>query len=226
VRENNAAGGAGGRDAEVLVILGTRGSGKSSLAKSLLRSLPRVVIFDTCEEYKAPHVIRSGHPVELFRYLRKRKRYCVSYVPREPKREWPWVCRIAFALGDMMLCAEEVDQATSAGYSGPEFGNLLRRGRHRGVSVIGISRRPAEIPRELTANAYRIVAFRSTEPRDLAYYRAVMGEAAAERIRTLPPLTGYAWRDDGVAQLVTVDPARRHCAFRPLDGQAPRAKRP
>jgi hypothetical protein len=126
------------------------------------------------------------------------------------------VCRIIYEVGNLMFVAEEVDQATSAGFAGREFGQLLRRGRHRKVSMIGITRRPAEIPRELTANAGRIISFRATEPTDVQYFRKCMGATAAAVVPRLPRLTGLAWRDDGEMQLVDVDPAASTYAFRPI----------
>lgn len=193
------------RKAEVAVYLGKRGSGKSSLARARIRESERVVIYDTLEEYPAPVII--SNPRELLEYLQGRQKFKVAYRPFRPEKEFGWVCRVLFNIGNLLFVAEEVDQYSSAHGADVWFNNLLRRGRHRQVEMICISRRPAEIPRDLTANVYRMVAFRTSEPRDVDYFRRVMGDMA-HALRNLPELTGIEWRDTGEMRVIRVDPAR------------------
>jgi DNA helicase HerA-like ATPase len=74
--------------------------------------------------------------------------------------------------------------------------NLIRYGRHQDVELIGISRRPAEVNRDLTANANEIYIFRTHEPRDIAYFREILGSDVADSLPSLPKFTPYVWSDD------------------------------
>ena len=200
-----------------VVILGKSGSGKSSLAKALVRSIPRVLIFDPLDEYGAPHAIRDASPKELYAYIKTRRRFCVSYVPgKDLEREFEFTCWIAYVVGNLTFVADELDQCCTSAWSGPRFGKLLRRGRHQGVGLVSISRRPTEIPKDVTANSYRMIVFKSDENRDLVYYRQRFGAHAA-MIPQLPVLTGLEWSDAAEERrLVVVDPARKTVAYRPV----------
>ena len=228
-----------------LVILGKSGSGKSSLTKALIRSIPRVVIFDPKGEYAAPHVIRGATPKDLYRYIDGRKRFCVSYKPeserarraleaRSPEknrgkrmslieREFDQVSWGVFVVGSLTFVAEELDQCCTSAWAGPKFGKLLRQGRTRGVEMICISRRPTEIPKDVTANMTQMVIFNSSEPGDMDYFRRRLGPAV-DRIPDLQTFgvngatvsTGIEWREGGALQLVDVNPPKKTFRFRPL----------
>ncbi len=228
-----------------LVILGKSGSGKSSLTKALIRSIPRVVIFDPKGEYAAPHVVRGATPQDLYDFIRTRKRFCVSYKPeserarralevRSPERnrgkrmslierEFDHVSWAVYVVGALTFVAEELDQCCTSAWAGPKFGKLLRQGRTREVEMIAISRRPTEIPKDVTANMTQMVIFNSSEPGDMDYYRRRIGPAV-ERIPNLQTFgidgavvsTGLEWREGGALRLVDVDPPRKSFRFRPL----------
>jgi len=47
-----------------------------------------------------------------------------------------------------------------------------------GANVLGVSRRPAEVSRLFTSQATRFILFKQIEPRDIAYFKAVIGNTA------------------------------------------------
>lgn len=87
-------------------------------------------------------------------------------------------------LKNRVILIEEVDRFCSPSYVDSRLDFVVRYGRHSNLSLLGISRRPAEMHRNLTANALRIHSFRMTEPRDIQYFRQVSADFA-DRIKAL-----------------------------------------
>lgn len=61
----------------------------------------------------------------------------------------------------------------------------VERGRHYGVSMLLATRRPARVWRTATANADTIYAFRTNEPRDVAYLRDYAGPESETMLQRL-----------------------------------------
>lgn len=154
----------------------------------MLLKRKRVVIFDTLGEY--PATVTFTRPPDLYRFLlaNEKTHFVAAYRPDDPEKEFFWVSRIIESIGNICFVAEEVDFFISPQKLDPAFSRLIRYGRHRGVEMICISRRPAEVNRNLTAQASRLFIFRMHEPRDIAYFRTLIGPVA-EKIPSLPDFT-------------------------------------
>lgn len=150
-----------------------------------------MIVFDPLGEYPGKIFYHLG---ELLRYARGRARFFAVYRPRDARAEFPWLARIAYEVGSLCLVAEEISWAISPAKMPPEIEILIRYGRHRDVELLGISRRPAEVNRDLTANANELYIFRTHEPRDLKYFRDVIG-SVADTLPNLPPFTPHVWKD-------------------------------
>lgn len=83
------------------------------------------------------------------------------------------------------IVVEEVDLYCSPVWEPPGFSDCIRRGRHKGVSIITTSRRPAEVSRLLTSQADEFYIFRFSEPRDLQYFSQTFGPDIIDEIRNL-----------------------------------------
>jgi len=174
---------------EIIFISGQRGSGKSYFAKKLAASLPRCLIWDSLGEYQAD--TRIYELEELGDFLTKDQQnprlFTVAFDSYEPDVTFPWFCRLALARGSVYVVMEELDLLATPQYCPPDFARLIKYGRHFGIQLVGISRRPAEVSRLFTSQASRFVIFSQREPRDLQYFRSLIGNAADQ----LPNLTGY-----------------------------------
>jgi hypothetical protein len=114
----------------------------------------------------------------------------VSPDPRAPERferaAAAWL-DAAYAAGNLCLVLDEVDALWPA--ARPAHLSILSRivkyGRNRGLSWYATTRRPAEVHRDVTAGLTRIIAFNTSEPRDLEYLRAYAGPAIARRAAEL-----------------------------------------
>ena len=98
------------------------------------------------------------------------------------------VADISLALGRGVLIVDECDRWLHHDPAEPWIEHV-ERGRHYGVALFLATRRPARVWRTATANASRLYAFRTMEPRDVAYVRDYAGKAAAEQLGQLPRFT-------------------------------------
>ena len=117
-------------------------------------------------------------------------------MPIRARAEFQFIARIACEIGALTLLAEEISWAISPAKMDAGVENLIRYGRHQDVELIGISRRPAEVNRDLTANANEIYIFRTHEPRDIAYFREILGSSVADSLPSLAKFTPFVWSDD------------------------------
>jgi len=165
---------------EIIFVSGQRGSGKSNWTKNHCRSLPRCIIFDSLGEYAADQrfydlesfvdfLIADRDDPSLFR---------VAYDTHLVKEDFPMFCRSILARGDLYLVIEEIDLFSTPFGTDPEFLKLLKYGRHYGIQIIGISRRPAEVSRNFTSAATRFITFQNREPNDIKYFRSIFGNEA------------------------------------------------
>jgi len=170
---------------EVIFVSGQRGSGKSYWVKNFIRGLPRYVLYDALSEYEGPSRFADiGALLEFSKADRKEGFYEAIYDPLEHE-DFPLFCRIALALGNLYVIIEEIDLFATPYLTPPELQKLIKYGRHHGINVIGVSRRPSEVSRLFTSQATRFVLFRQIEPRDITYFRSVIGPQA-DRLPDLP----------------------------------------
>jgi len=161
----------------VWVVVGSPGSGKSSLIRIALATQPaRVLIFDPMGEFGA------GLPV--FTKLENLRQHLAAQVfrlvyqpdtsdPARLKQKFDVFCKLAFAAGDVLVVVDEAADVTSPNrYEVPEgWSTLLRQGRHRAVRILAATQRPADIDKRLWTFATRIRTGRlnySSDQRELA----------------------------------------------------------
>ena len=194
------------RPGEVIVILGRRGTGKTTrmvdLGKSaILEAARRRPIVERWKrwlglEEKRPVIVTLYDPrgqidgTPLFRRL-------------VPSGDLALQVRVVLDIegvarslpGTEVLLLDEVDLicGPSAGRDNPVLW-AANYGRHSGLMLICTARRPARIHRDLTALADRIILYRLTEPRDLAYVREYCGAEMADRVARLGSHESVTWQ--------------------------------
>lgn len=191
------------RENEIIVILGKKGSGKTSYALNLIRERKRLIIFDFNREYEGYTV---GTPEALIEVLKLNhdSDFLIVYQP-SPEREiddhFHFLSAAIFSMSNLTFLCEEIDLVSSAGDMPEGLQRIINYGRHRGISLIGLSRRAHKVPRDLTANADRIVTFQQFEPRDIKYLADYMGERSALSVGQLKRYDKGAefleWTDSG-----------------------------
>ena len=183
------------------IILGKTGSGKTTLARSLVKPLTRTLILDAGFEELGGLTFYTLD--ELGAYLDKSAgkggAFRASYTPLNT--EWALMLEIARRLGEIepiTLVLEEADRLPLPKELA-EYDELISRGRHYGVNMIAISLYPYKIPAELRRQATAIYSFYQHEPRDLAYLEDVYG-GHLETLQALGPYEYLKWTRTDVSK--------------------------
>lgn len=164
---------------------GQRGSGKTYWVKHFIKGQARYLLYDALGEYDgAPQFEDIGALLDFCK-AHTGGFFEAIYDPIEHE-DFPLFCRIALTLGNIYVVIEEIDLFATPYLSPPELQKLIKYGRHYGVNVLGVSRRPSEVSRLFTSQASRFVLFRQIEPRDITYFRSIIGPDA-DRLPDLPP---------------------------------------
>jgi hypothetical protein len=192
-----------GQGADCRLFFGKSGSGKTTLALAQLAGARRVLIHDpNAEDKLARRALVIHERAELVKAVSipGRVRICWRGVATMGPEAFEWANRCAWAGEGFTVLWDEVDRFTGSGRL-PEHAYLLvNAGRHRRCRVFACTRRPFRMPRDLTAAATRIMAFRITGPTDVAYLAEFMGPAAAARLPELPDFTALDWQEGTVSE--------------------------
>lgn len=177
--------------ANIVAAVGTIGSGKSAWVKQELRAArpARLLIFDPMDEYGdfAPR----GSLASLYKL--RPPRFAVRVVPPDdPKRRvrlFDACCRVAFELGQLAYVADELGDVTGPSpHDVPTWwGAVVRKGRHRGLSVYGIVQRPALVDKNFWSFATRVHAGRVGYKSDVLTLAEVL-DVPQQEVRALRPL--------------------------------------
>jgi len=171
----------------IMFITGRKGSGKTTYADKLASGLylrgNRVIIVSPMGGFS----LAGCESVTTLEQLVDPKLKDRSFVvlPSDDKlAEAAFL--YAYTCGNAWLFVDEIDLYMSAYNCNESLQKIIRYGRHRRVSLVGISQRPANVHRDLTAQADILVMYQTHEPRDVDYLAVRIGKENAERLRSLP----------------------------------------
>lgn len=181
--------------AEIIAIMGASGSGKSTAIKQAIKAKKpkRLIIIDPMREYGD---FAEVMPSLTACYLASRKKsFKISFTPTGENKDeqFKYLCELAFKLGDCWLIVDELSVYTSASYAPAEWSDCTMRGRHKGLTVIGASQRPARIDKDFFSNATVIRTGRLNSKGDVQTLADVLFVDKSE-LMALAPLE-YIQRD-------------------------------
>lgn len=182
---------------KITLIFGKRGSGKSYLAKKLIENEHRIVIFDVMSEYTDGVLFGTEDFEKFIEFWRKvyHRNFRLIYRPIRPVEEVEQIGELVYSLGDCSFLCEEIDCVCSTNKISDNFAAIIQRGRHKNITLIGITQRPFGINRLLTSQAKEIYVFNSNEPRDREYLRILLGQDIDSKLDSLKQFEYVYWQD-------------------------------
>lgn len=182
---------------KIILIFGKRGTGKSYLANKLIENERRLLIYDTLGEY-VDGVVFDAEYAERFREFWRhvyRGNFRLIYRPLNPAEEIDDIADLVFSLGDMTFLVEEVDCYCTSWQISDAFAHIIQRGRHKNITLIGVTQRPYGIHRLLTSQAKEIYIFGTNEPRDREYLKLLLGAEIEAKLDQLKQYEYLHWQD-------------------------------
>ena len=196
---------------KIRLIFGKRGCGKTELAKQLCQDCERLLIYDTLGEYRHGVVISNLQELKEFWGKVYRCNFRIIYQPLDPDSDFDPICNLVNTLqrrpaGDTTKCedltflVEELDRYSKPLSLSLPSKEIIQWGRHRNIELIGISQRPHGIDRLITSQAKEMYIFNTTEPRDVDYFKDVVGYDVVVKIADLKEYEYVRWQD-GINEL-------------------------
>ncbi len=161
---------------DCFTIVGTRGTGKSHLAREINDVYPRSVVFDPTNDWTDGVVVSSFESfAEKLKYLysinEKTFRLIFRFNPdmdRETRENtFNQALRLCFFFKNLQVVIDELQLFTSPHYMPEYLKNLLFIGRHQGISVMGITQRPAQINKSMLSQSAHVFCGQLHERNDL-----------------------------------------------------------
>ena len=183
--------------ADIELVVGKTGSGKTCKVVKLIEDRKRVIMFDTQgKDYSDGVMFYDLHELRNFWLKVYRGRFRLIYRPLDPMSEFEEICKIAFLCRDLTIVAEELPSLCTPAIIGEEFRKVIFRGRTNDIRFIGLMQRPIGIHRDITSQANEIFIFNVDEPGDVKYFRNRIGQDIEEKIRLLEPYQYLHWTDN------------------------------
>lgn len=190
--------------ADITALIGSTGTGKSAGHKARLKSRPprRSIIWDPQDEYSGT-IFQSR--LKLLDHVTRHATFAAVFRPGDRLSDYPaafdWLCRLVYAVGDLTFTVEELADVTRPNHAPDAWSAITRKGRHKGLSVVAMSQRPASVDKTFFGNCTVIRCHRLTYQDDVEtmarlfgpYVRpagraAVQASTWADEIRALPDL--------------------------------------
>jgi hypothetical protein len=180
--------------ADIKLIVGKTGSGKTVKCLNLTRDIERVIYFDTQNKDYTDGVAFYDMS-ELSRFWLKvyKQKFRLIYRPVDPMNEFDEICRLAFTCGNLTIVAEELPSLCGSQVIGAELRKVIFRGRAHDIHFIGMMNRPIGIHRDITSQATEIFVFNIDEPRDLKYFQERIGQDIEQKVRSLGQYQYLHW---------------------------------
>lgn len=187
-RSKAGAGASTRNKADIVAVIGASGTGKSSYIKrDLLRNFARLIVWSPLEETDdyagfCGGVVVRGKITELVAQVKAGAK-AIVYVPTGDdaavKKQFDMFCRVVWELDGSTVLVEELSRVTMASWSPPAWRNLSTAGRHKGLTIIGVSQRPANIDKDFLGNCTEIRCYRVNYDRDAAVMADALGLSTA-----------------------------------------------
>ena len=167
---------------EDCVIIGMKGGGKTYLANEFLRSLKNipVIVFDFNWGFHDSRAVVVHNLQEVFKIFDEMRGHVIFQPYDKSQAVFESFCSQIFARSNLVALIDESHQYVSKQKICKPYNDLILSGRPRGISVISISSRPANLPNNALTNARHIFAFRLNLQSDVEFLQSWLGDQAWE----------------------------------------------
>lgn len=173
--------------ADIRAIMGSSGCGKSHWTKAQVLKEKRLLVWDMEDEYT---MIEAVSIADLPARCAKSKTFklrVVSRMDKELGNRFNLFCRLAMAVGNVAVVAEELRFVTTPSRAPEWWAGVTLRGRKRGLKIFGTSQRPASIDKDFLSNATYIRCGALTFPPD----RQAVADAMGCNVKAIEMLEGF-----------------------------------
>src|SRR4030042_845541 len=182
--------------ADIKLIVGKTGSGKTVKCLNLTADCERVIYFDTQgKDYQDGVTFYDLNELSRFWLKVYRRKFRVIFRPIDPMKEFEEICRLASTCSNLTIVAEELPGLCGSQVIGTELRKVIFRGRMNNIRFIGLMQRPIGIHRDITSQASEIFIFNIDEPGDVKYFANRIGQDIEDKIRALGPYQYLHWLD-------------------------------
>ena len=167
------------RKCEHEAVFGGSGTGKSYYVKTRVKQWNRALIWDPDDEYgDIPNIrtcTKASQVIELMSASDARIRFVPQAMDSKTLEKcFEFMSLAAFIWTQCLYVGEELADVTTPSKAANGWGTVLRRGRKRGVKVMGVSQRPAESDKTIFTQAKTIRCGRLDGEGDIARIAANM----------------------------------------------------
>jgi hypothetical protein len=175
--------------ADIHGVMGASGTGKSSYIKrELLKKYKRLIVWSPLEKTDQYAQFCGGtvtSKITELVALVKAKTKAIVYVPSgsgtDVKKQFDLFCRVVWELENTTVLVEELSHVTMPSWAPPAWKKLSTGGRHQGLTIIGVSQRPANIDKDFLGNCTEIRCYRMNYENDaVVMAKSLRLEAAFE----------------------------------------------
>lgn len=160
--------------ANIHAVMGASGTGKSSYIKGeLLKKFKRLIVWSPLEKTDKYAEFCGGtitSKISELVALVKAGTKSIVYVPTgndsAVKKQFDFFCRIVWELENCTVLVEELSHVTMPSWAPPAWKKLSTGGRHQGLTIIGVSQRPANIDKDFLGNCTEIRCYRMNYEND------------------------------------------------------------
>ena len=156
----------------IRAYIGTTGSGKGVSADAHLKEIKPARLFVWDPQGEWGHLGRTYGERDLGAAIKAMQApaFKVVYQPggdqREFAKRYDLVCRAVYQVGDLTFMPDELADVTTASWAPPAWRRICTSGRHRKLSVIGHTQRPAFIDKAFLGNCTYVRCFALREAPD------------------------------------------------------------
>lgn len=159
---------------DCITVVGQRGCGKSHLAREINNLFPRSLIIDPAYDWIEGEKVNSFDQLTTKLINKKNNndkkfKLIFQFNPDQGNKDayFNHILRLCYHFGNLQVVIDEVQLFTNPHYLPEYFKNLLFIGRHKGVSIMAITQRPAQLNKSILSQSSHVFVGQLHEKNDL-----------------------------------------------------------